>query len=178
VTNWPGQVVLAVSKIYWTYEVQDALDRLGCDGLKEYAKKLDTDLISIVELVRGNLSKNTRITLGSLLTHDVHAKDIVNHMIKEGVEKSSDFQWLAQLRFYWENEQARGHIINTEVQYAYEYVGNSSRLVMTPLTDRCYRTLAGALSLNLGGAPQGPAGTGKTETVKVSVIDCSYSSVC
>ena len=185
VVSWPGATVLAVTGTFWTRMVENALNGEagysgGVTGLKECVKELNQDLQDVVVLVRGKLTKMQQFTLGAMTTLDVHARDVVDAMIDEGIEDVDRFSWTSQLRFYWYDtgpdrftspseygpENLVLKMIIAEYPYGWEYLGNSFRLVVTGLTDRCYRTLMMALHLNLGGAPAGPAGTGKTETTK------------
>ncbi|KAF5834888.1 hypothetical protein DUNSADRAFT_8192 [Dunaliella salina] len=166
ILEWPGQVVIAVGQVYWTKSVTDAMKDGGMYGLQQLAEKNSEELMREVKLVRGNLTSLERATIGALVVIDVHARDIVSDMVAEKVAVEDDFGWLSRLRYHWENGVLLVRMLNAQAYYGYEYLGNSSRLVITPLTDRCYRTLLGAHHLNLGGAPAGPAGTGKTETVK------------
>jgi dynein heavy chain len=69
VVEWAGQVILAVSNILWTTEVQNAMET---NTMQEYLEKSNKQIEQIVELVRGKLETNTRITLGALIVIDVH----------------------------------------------------------------------------------------------------------
>lgn len=175
--RWQGQVIICCNQTRWCADVEKVLtDGPTGIGLKGYYQLLCDQLMNTVELVRGDISKQLRTAVGSLVVMDVHNRDTICEMADINVHAKTDFDWLAQLRYYWDanGESAQSglpgttkcRMINAMALYAYEYIGNQDRLVITPLTDRCYRTLMGAIHLNLGGAPEGPAGTGKTETTK------------
>lgn len=68
--------------------------------------------------------------------------------------------------FLLQSRRAVCKMVDATVAYTYEYQGNTPKLVHTPLTDKCYMVLTQAISQGLGGNPYGPAGTGKTESVK------------
>lgn len=92
-------------------------------------------------------------------------------MRRAGVASVYDFNWQKQLRYYFISDDGPdGSVkirqIQAELNYGLEYMGAASRLVITPLTDRCWITISGALHIKLGANPSGPAGTGKTESTK------------
>ncbi|XP_059176982.1 dynein axonemal heavy chain 1-like [Physella acuta] len=164
VLKWPGQVVIAGCQTYWSSEVTAELEK---GSLKEHFKLVLAQLDDLRGLVRKDISKIGRMTLSALIVIEVHARDVVAKMVDENVNNANDFEWISQLRYYWlEDENLYQRAVNAQFPYGYEYLGNTGRLVITPLTDRCYLTLTGALHLKFGGAPAGPAGTGKTETTK------------
>jgi len=182
VLSHAGQVVLTVNQVMWTAQMVEALTTHGYDGLKDVQQLMANDMTDLIELIRGDLTPLERCVLDPLTVIDVHARDVMKTLIKVKCDNIGHFDWLAQMRYTWDPLDSKTRpeegpnmcpdgvlnvrMINTMQAYGWEYLGNSPRLVITPLTDRCYRTLMGAVHLCLGGAPEGPAGTGKTETVK------------
>ncbi|KAL0116299.1 hypothetical protein PUN28_011253 [Cardiocondyla obscurior] len=185
--DYEAQPALCSTQIWWASEVNMAFARLeeGFENaLKDYQKKQIGQLNALITVLRSELNENDRQKIMTICTIDVHARDVVGKLISIKADNSTCFAWQSQLRHRWDDKSGDcfANICDACFIYAYEYLGNVPRLVITPLTDRCYITLTQSLRLIMGGAPAGPAGTGKTETTKdlgralgqmVYVFNCS-----
>uniref|UniRef100_A0A8D0L2M4 Dynein axonemal heavy chain 11 n=1 Tax=Sphenodon punctatus TaxID=8508 RepID=A0A8D0L2M4_SPHPU len=185
--DYPGQVALTSSQIWWAADVGIAFERLeeGFEmALKDYNRKQIAQLNALINMLLGELTPGDRQKIMTICTIDVHARDVVAKLIAQKVSNGQAFTWVSQLRHRWDEEQRDCfvNICDAQFKYSYEYLGNTPRLVITPLTDRCYITLTQSLHLTMSGALSGPAGTGKTETTKdlgrslgimVYVFNCS-----
>ena len=41
----------------------------------------------------------------ALITIEVHARDVIEKLGKVGCTNANDFEWVSQLRFYWDRDQ-------------------------------------------------------------------------
>lgn len=162
--------------IAWTLGCTKALHSIESGknkhALRMLKKKQKKYLKKLTELVRDpNLNNINRSKTVALITMEIHNRDVIERLIKRDCNDPQSFTWLSQLRFNFDVHdgqygECKVQQTNCTLPYSYEYQGNNGRLVVTPLTDRCILTLLTAMYLNRGGNPLGPAGTGKTETVK------------
>jgi dynein heavy chain len=177
-----GQFALLGIQFIWTTDMQTALEECRTNkGAMPSAKERALNVLNELSswCLTDLKTKINRMKIETLVTIQVHQRDVTDELVvlwrQRKLSSAESFDWLKQARFYFrpdENDhmntagQCAICVADVEFEYQHEYLGVKERLVITPLTDRCYITLSQAMGMFFGGSPAGPAGTGKTETVK------------
>ncbi|OTB20055.1 hypothetical protein K445DRAFT_313860 [Daldinia sp. EC12] len=169
-SNFPSQIVVLATQVVWTTAVEKSLNNGGSTLQSLFDREVGV-LRLLAETVLGDLEVIQRKKCEALITECVHQRDVIEKLVKLNATTPTHYFWLLQMRYVYTPEgdfPQRLYIkmANAKLNYGFEYLGVPDRLVRTPLTDRCFGTLTQALCQRLGGSPYGPAGTGKTESVK------------
>ena len=167
---YPAQIAVLANQVVWTDSVETAL-ATGGKGLEQLHKVSVRLLEILASTVLGDLELLMRKKCEQLITEFVHQRDVIGKLINANASSAKHYLWLLQMRYVYKNEgdlpnRLRIKMANADLAYGFEYLGVPERLVRTPLTDRCFLTCTQAMAQRLGGSPYGPAGTGKTESVK------------
>ena len=164
--KYPSQILCLAEAIKFSEKCEEAIKS---GKLSKLLSELEAQLDSYTstELEDDENSKVLQLKLKALVLDIIHYIDIVKLLDENRVKSIGHWLWQKQLRFYQgHGDMTKIRMVDAEFAYTFEYQGNAPKLVHTPLTDKCYLTLTQGMKMGLGGCPYGPAGTGKTDSVK------------
>ena len=163
---FPAQAAVLAAQVVWTHAVEAALPDLAAP-----LAAVETLLQQLADALAADAPPLRRRKCEQLVTELTHQREVLVHLGDAHAATATAFPWLAQLRYYLDAaaapaERIRVCLANATFTYGFEYLGAPERLVQTPLTTAVFLTLTQALRARCFGECFGPAGTGKTETVK------------
>lgn len=169
-TSHPLQCVTLTEHVAWTQKIHSAAVEVSVSKpgsqLKDIITNLQTKLLDVTRVLRGETTLRRHSTLTSIATHLIQLREATANL-GHTTEFGDSREWFTTLRVTQTSaDGVLAHLAGHTVAYGYEYLGTYQRLVFTPLISRIFVTTFCAMKLSLGGAPSGPAGTGKTESVK------------
>ena len=179
IESYPAQIVVLSCQVLWSASIESALSKKNLlptlpnnFSLQDEENIIGTQLSALSDQVLKDIPVDMRKKLEQMITELVHQRDVVRILQSRKVDSQNSFDWLYYMRFYFNPKtpetlkKLQIKMSNAPFDYGFEYLGVAEKLIQTPLTDRCYLTLTQALYFRMGGSPFGPAGTGKTESVK------------
>jgi hypothetical protein len=92
-------------------------------AVRQLKKKWVSYLSKLTGITRSKINKIERNKTVSLITIEVHARDVIDKLAKVGCTAATDFEWVSQLRFYWDREQDDCFVkqVLSVFKYGYEY---------------------------------------------------------
>ncbi|XP_024883298.1 dynein heavy chain 7, axonemal-like [Temnothorax curvispinosus] len=182
--SFPSMAIICSLQLYWTCSVEKCLAPLNITMLNSLFATYADGIISITNELKSGLTRRRRSLLTSLVIITSAHKEIIKLLLERNIVKRTDFEWVAQLRYYCNDKIVEVSVFDTTIKYGYEYNYYQQNIVNTPLTDRCFRTVLQAYRYHSYSSIIGPTSTGKTETIKSLtraiakpsyVVNCSNS---
>lgn len=169
IDSFPSQVCSLSLQIVFTKFVEISIRQKDLSYLLDKFLKI---LHVLTTQIGGEITEVQRKKIENLIIESLHQRDIITTLLSTNNETELFYLWDIQQQFYFDDaatdpmQSVKVKHSNAEFVYGFEYLGMPEKLAYTPLVDKCYLAMTQALDQKLGGSPFGPAGTGKTETIK------------
>lgn len=164
----PNQVLVVAFQVYFARRLGAVMNEKDLSGTPAFY----TDLVKTLATLTGRSTTYLgRRKIESLIIEIIHHRDIVD-TLRDLKPSERMVVWNTQ-QLVFHNPNSKDSLLRLtikqgrfEFNYGFEYQGVIERLAFTPLIDKCFLSMTQALAQKLGGSPFGPAGTGKTESIK------------
>lgn len=182
--NFPSMTIMCGLQLHWTSSVEKCLTPLNTAMLNSLYATYSNRITSLTKELRNNLTQRHRNLLMSSIVIMLAHKEVMRLLLDRNITKSTDFEWIAQLKYYCNDKIVKISVFDTTIEYGYEYNYCRQSIINTPLTDRCFRTILQAYRYHLYSGIVGPTSCGKTETIRsltralakpLYIINCNNS---
>ncbi|CAB60251.2 dynein heavy chain, minus-end directed microtubule motor Dhc1 [Schizosaccharomyces pombe] len=161
--RYPSQITLLSLRCTLCHEIETGIADCCLDAVFNFINDGISSLVLLADENELSIKKKVTLMFNELL----HFKETVGLLCKNSF---NNYFWSREVKaFYREDHDDEAVVIkmfSLEFIYAFEYSELDDPIVYTDLTRNCFSVLLHSIASNLGGSPIGPAGTGKTETVK------------
>ena len=70
--------------------------------MKEYLTKIKSRITKLIERVRHDLTREIHTKVTTIITIDVHSRDVIEEFVAKKIMDAGAYEWTKQLKFYLE----------------------------------------------------------------------------